>query len=769
MSFSGIFFIFGTMLIGGVVLGLFLLLAVLGVQFATSVLGRIVSFIGGIALDVVRFLGSVVGLFVSVPIAVCFLVLGRWAFANRMARWFGDSAAGLIRHPLNAVLVRPLRLVFLDSLADTVFESLPGSHKLVVPGAAGSVAAKSPARIASSSVTGDGTVRFDRYEIVGELKSGGSGARLYVARPDRKTRMKLPGRPTEVVIKSFVLEHGSTLPAIVRESRALESARSMGLVFEHHLDDGHFWYVMPYHAGESLAAAGSAMHRASKTSELRGESLREAVGYVRDLVATLVRFHESGLWHKDVKPDNLIVHDGRAHLVDLGLVTSLQSPMTLTTHGTEYFRDPEMVRMALRGVKVDEVDGSKFDIYGAGAVLYFMLENDFPAHGGLSDFSHEVPDALRWIVRRAMADYAKRYESSGDMLVDLDTVLASEDLWAVRPADLPSMQDESSTVVVPPPPPFVRMHRMPPASPPRRTPVVSAPQPRRRPVVAQRPPVPTDRPTGLLIALGLLAITAIIGIVYSVIPSGGQSPVVEFSERASRVLGPGVTTVTLLDPVAAERVLLVMNEQQHLDSGELARALDGVIDCYVSSDFILDRSPDLDSLGRLIPEENPEALCRTILNHTSKHLQELGYSGVARVMIDDDGTPSLHYHNSSNGLYTISLDRPEDCFTIPGSLEIDSARERGMIGVERESRPTIDPSALHASAAAILGRQHHSGVDPCPRIPGPNFDHSWPPGPLPFPALSTPSSLVPSPMPASARPTSPVARPPMSRAIRMSA
>jgi hypothetical protein len=35
--------------------------------------------------------------------------------------------------------------------------------------------------------------------------------------------------------------------------------------------------------------------------------------------------------------------------VDFGLITPLRSAMTLTTHGTEYFRDPEMVRMALQG------------------------------------------------------------------------------------------------------------------------------------------------------------------------------------------------------------------------------------------------------------------------------------------------------------------------------------------------------------------------------------------------------------------------------------
>jgi hypothetical protein len=162
--------------------------------------------------------------------------------------------------------------------------------------------------------------------------------------------------------------------------------------------------------------------------------------YTADLLHTLDAYHQGGLWHKDVKPDNIIIHDDTAHLVDLGLVTPLRSAMTLTTHGTEYFRDPEMVRMALKGVKVHQVDGARFDIYAVGAVMYSVIENSFPAHGGLSQISRRCPDALRWIVRRAMTDYDKRYLRASDMLADLEVVRSAPDPFAVRLADLPSVR-----------------------------------------------------------------------------------------------------------------------------------------------------------------------------------------------------------------------------------------------------------------------------------------------------------------------------------------
>ena len=456
-AWTTLFLILLSLILGGVVVGLMipLLIRVLGTFFrwAGEVLGRILGFIGGVLGDVSRLIGALIASIVLLPLVLLNVILGRWSGANHYAEAVQREILIVSRRCWSILVRRPLRLLFLDSMlegvevrAADVIREAPGPDR--------------PSR----------GVQFPGFEIVGSLPSGGSGAKLYIARPDEKTRARLKGRPEEVVIKSFALAEGSSLPQIVRESRSLESGRRLGLVLAHDLGDTQFWYAMPYHPGDHLGVVVRDAHQAEFEDGLRGHGLREMLGYAMDLVRTLDRYHGEGLWHKDVKPDNIIVHDGSAHLVDFGLVTSLRSAMTLTTHGTEYFRDPEMVRMAMRGVKVHEVDGAKFDVYGAGAVLYYILENTFPGHGGLSRFERPAPEAARWIVRRAMADYGQRYGTAAEMLADLQVVVGAEDPWAVTPAMLPSMGSEDSVETAaagdpkvartpihrPPPPPSTR-------------------------------------------------------------------------------------------------------------------------------------------------------------------------------------------------------------------------------------------------------------------------------------------------------------------------
>lgn len=391
-----------------------------------GIIRHIYLFIAGMLTDSVRFVGALIAMVVLMPLLLLNIVIGRWSAAGH----FGNSIKRECNVAANCIyrvgLQRPLRLVFLSGLLEGV-EQRVNEAMLAAP---------------TSDKPSKRTGVFDGYTIVGSLPGGGSGAKLYIAEPNEAKKSRNPQIPDRVVIKTFALADGSSLPQIVRESRALEAAKQLGLVLEHDMDEHRFYYIMPFHDGDHLGVVTRQLHGKTDGKGLKDRQFSEVLSYVENLLHTLSAYHRGGLWHKDIKPENIIIHDGVAHVVDLGLVTPLRSAMTLTTHGTEYFRDPEMVRMALKGVKVHQVDGAKFDIYAVGAVLYYVLENTFPAHGGLSAFQKRSPEAMRWVVRRAMADYNKRYENVDQMLADIHFIASASHPFAVKPAQLPSLRGE---------------------------------------------------------------------------------------------------------------------------------------------------------------------------------------------------------------------------------------------------------------------------------------------------------------------------------------
>lgn len=430
--------------IGGIILACILgaVLLGFGIYFFIAlmrVLGKLIvhvfTTLGAWIGDIFRLIGAVIVSIVFVPLTVLNVAIGRWSASAHYGRAFTSECKTVGACLYRIVVGHPLRLIGLSGLTEGLEKRLPQAM------------ADAPGSDRPSKRQG----MFEGYTIVGSLQGGGSGGKLYIAEPDelKKAAFNRQGFHTvdRVVIKTFSLGDGSSLPQIVRESRALDAAKKMGLVLEHELNDERFYYVMRYVPGDSLTVVTQRMHASAEPAGLGNKGLAHAIGYATDLLEGLDVYHRGGLWHKDVKPDNLIVDReeeaalgrGRAHLVDFGLITPLRSAMTLTTHGTEYFRDPELVRQALRGVKVHQIDGARFDVYAAGAVLFSMIENSFPAHGGLSRVSKRCPEAVRWIIRRAMADYDKRYATAREMLDDLAVVTTAADPFAVKPADLPSV------------------------------------------------------------------------------------------------------------------------------------------------------------------------------------------------------------------------------------------------------------------------------------------------------------------------------------------
>ncbi len=181
------------------------------------------------------------------------------------------------------------------------------------------------------SATALGAGLHARYEILRELPGGGMG-RIYLAQE------RISGR--FVVLK--------TLKEGWRESREMiqqfirEAAITARLQHAHVIPvyDLGFWgadelyYTMRYiNGGLTLADV------------LQGLSLVERLYLLRDAASAVAYAHKQGLWHRDVKPENILVGErGDAYVIDWGLV-SVQPGKSYSLEIPEVLRREHRLRL----------------------------------------------------------------------------------------------------------------------------------------------------------------------------------------------------------------------------------------------------------------------------------------------------------------------------------------------------------------------------------------------------------------------------------------
>lgn len=145
-----------------------------------------------------------------------------------------------------------------------------------------------------------------------------------------------------------------------------------------------------------------------------------------DIAQALSFMHSRQYIHRDVKPDNILLHpNGLAKLADLGLAKRLNDDAHLTAVsqgvGTSYYMSYE------QSVNANLVDG-RSDIFALGATLYHLLAGEVPFPGAtheeiirgkqdddfypLQERNPEVPPELTEIITRTLArDPRSRFQS----------------------------------------------------------------------------------------------------------------------------------------------------------------------------------------------------------------------------------------------------------------------------------------------------------------------------------------------------------------------
>ncbi|ADG74959.1 serine/threonine protein kinase with PASTA sensor(s) [Cellulomonas flavigena DSM 20109] len=206
-----------------------------------------------------------------------------------------------------------------------------------------------------------------RYEVVSRIARGGM-ATVYLAidrRLDREVALK--------VMHPHLAEGasgGAFIARFRREARTAARLTHPGLVgvLDQGLDGETSYLTMEYVDGSTLR------RRIEEQGALRvGEALRVTESVLDALAAA----HRSGLVHRDVKPENVLIgSDERVRVADFGLaraVTEVTSTTTGTVLGTVAYLAPELVQHG--------TSDARTDVYATGVMLFEMLTGRQPFTG----------------------------------------------------------------------------------------------------------------------------------------------------------------------------------------------------------------------------------------------------------------------------------------------------------------------------------------------------------------------------------------------------
>ena len=270
------------------------------------------------------------------------------------------------------------------------------------------------------------TGQVDNYRIVGELGSGGMAV-VYRAEDTRLRR-----HVALKILHDHIANRPENRERFEREARAVARLKHPNIM-------SVYGFSTPSAPVGYIAAELIDGETLREFVERRGFGFPELGAMVcLKLCEALAHAHDSGVIHRDFKPENvMITRDGVPKLMDFGLARLLDH-QTMTMTGAVLGSPAHMSPEAIEGKPVDR----RVDVFAFGTVLYFASTSRLPFEGrnpavilnailggryaDPTMVNPRVGARLSRVITRCMeTDPEDRYESVAGLVDDLRSYLGS--------------------------------------------------------------------------------------------------------------------------------------------------------------------------------------------------------------------------------------------------------------------------------------------------------------------------------------------------------
>ncbi len=294
-------------------------------------------------------------------------------------------------------------------------------------------------------------IEIPGYSIVRTLGKGGM-AEVYLAIQqsfEREVALK--------VLAPHLIGDETFSERFLREAKIVSRLVHPNIVtvYDVGIQNNHHFLSMEYIPGKDLKQSRNDL------------SLAERIRVIKDIARALNFAGKKGYVHRDVKPENIMLHaeDGRAVLMDFGIArpSELNTGMTQTgtAIGTPHYMSPEQAR----GQDVDP----RSDLYSLGVVLFLLLAGHVPYDAdsavavGIKHVAEPIPllptqlQIFQSIINKALSKEPEhRFQTGAEFVAALDTISDSElreieqivEQSKLRQRDLEAQVDTEAPTVV---------------------------------------------------------------------------------------------------------------------------------------------------------------------------------------------------------------------------------------------------------------------------------------------------------------------------------